>query len=179
MRISPVRSGATALVLLLFLFACKKSAEVDPTSLPDINAQLRPYVTTQTTAVKTGPGNEFRTITEIKANSRVNVVGRDGDWVLIVSRKGNAPGFIEITSVKPGTGEEPEAAPPVVRGRHEVLTNAQVRSGPGLHYPVVAQIAKGTIINVVSEENGWLRVESKRGNQPGYVEASLARPKAN
>ncbi|HWO41695.1 MAG TPA: SH3 domain-containing protein [Candidatus Eisenbacteria bacterium] len=173
------RSGAAALAGLLLLSGCKKSADLDPRSLPDINAQLRPYVTTRTTAVKTGPGNEFRTIAEIKANSRVNVVGRDGDWLLIVSKKGNAPGFIEIGSVKPGTGEESEAAPPVVRGRHEVLANTQVRSGPGLHYPVVAQISKGTIINVASEENGWLRVESKRGNQPGYVEASLARPTTN
>jgi hypothetical protein len=41
---------------------------------------------------------------------------------------------------------------------------------------VVANIAKGTKLNVVEEEKGWLKVESKRGNKPGYVEASLAKP---
>jgi len=51
-----------------------------------------------------------------------------------------------------------------------------VRSGPGLHYPVVADLTKGTKITVVDNENGWLKVESKRGNKPGYVDASFARP---
>jgi uncharacterized protein YgiM (DUF1202 family) len=51
-----------------------------------------------------------------------------------------------------------------------------VYSGPGLHYPVVAEIKKGTKINVVDEEKGWLKVESRRGNKPGYVEASIAKP---
>ena len=51
-----------------------------------------------------------------------------------------------------------------------------MRSGPGLHYPVVANIPKGTKLNVVEEDKGWLKVESKRGNKPGYVEANLAKP---
>jgi uncharacterized protein YraI len=51
-----------------------------------------------------------------------------------------------------------------------------VHSGPGLQYPVVANIPKGIKINVTNEEKGWLRVESKQGNPPGYVEASLAKP---
>jgi hypothetical protein len=42
----------------------------------------------------------------------------------------------------------------------------------------VASISKGTKLNVVEEDKGWLKVESKRGNKPGYVEASLARPAA-
>jgi uncharacterized protein YgiM (DUF1202 family) len=44
---------------------------------------------------------------------------------------------------------------------------------------VVAEIKKGTKINVVDEEKGWLRVESRRGNKPGYVEASIAKPLAS
>ena len=56
------------------------------------------------------------------------------------------------------------------------MTDTQVRGGPGLHYPALADIAKGTKLNVVDEEKGWLKVESRRGNKPGYVEASLAKP---
>jgi len=48
-----------------------------------------------------------------------------------------------------------------------------------LQYPVVANIPKGIKINVVNEEKGWLKVESKQGNPPGYVEASLAKPADN
>jgi hypothetical protein len=28
----------------------------------------------------------------------------------------------------------------------------------------------------VDEDNGWLKVESKHGNPPGYVDANAARP---
>ncbi|MGH7826194.1 MAG: SH3 domain-containing protein [Candidatus Binatia bacterium] len=175
-----INRWAAGLAVLVAVAGCKKATDVvDPKSLPDLNAQIRPYVTVESASVKTGPGVEFRTIAQLKPNSRVNAVGRDGDWILIVSRKGNAPGFIPIAAVKPSTGEEQESSTPPVKGKYEVLINTQVRSGPGLHYPAVADIPKGTAINVVNEEKGWFRVESKRGNQPGYVEASLARPKTS
>jgi uncharacterized protein YgiM (DUF1202 family) len=176
----------TCLVVLLsalVLTACKdKGPSGNPQELADLNTLIRPYVTTANTTVKSGPGSQFRTLAQIPQNAKVQVVGRDGDWVLIVSKKGNAPGFIELASVKPSTGEEQEApAAPVakVEGQYESLTGTQVRSGPGLHYPVVADIKKGTKLNVVAEENGWLKVESKRGNKPGYVDASLAKPIAS
>jgi uncharacterized protein YgiM (DUF1202 family) len=157
---------------------CKKPVDTaDPKRIPDLNQQVRPFVTVESTRVRSGPGPEFRVIAEIKPNSRVNVVGKDGEWLLIVSKKGNAPGFIEMAAVKPSTGDEQESVTTPIEGRYEVLTNTQLRSGPGLHYPVVAKLTKGTAINVVNEEKGWLRVESKRGKQPGYVEANLARPK--
>ena len=165
----------TVLVSALTLSACK-GKDSEPKDLPDLNAQVRPYITTENTQVKAGPGPQFRTLAQIPQNAKVQVVGRDGDWVLIVSKKGNAPGFIELASVKPSSGEEPESPAPKVEGQFETLTGTHVRSGPGLNYPVVADIGKGTKINVVGEENGWLKVESKRGNKPGYVDASLAKP---
>lgn len=170
----------------LIVFACKGGDRADgdkatSKDLPDLTEQTRVYVTTSSTKVRTGPGTQFRTIAEIGNDAKVNVVGRDGDWVLIVSKKGNAPGYIEMASVTEWTGEgtSKENTPAVaVEGRYEALADTQVRSGPGLHYPVVASIAKGTKLNVVEEDKGWLKVESKRGNKPGYVEASLAKSAA-
>ena len=165
-------------LLSLTLGACKnKQDQVASDDLPDLSKQTRPYVTVENTRVRGGPGEQFKTIGEIKANAKVHVVGRDGNWLLIVSKKGNAPGYIEMESAKPGEGEEQEAdAPRPVEGKYVTLVNTQVRSGPGLHYPVVAEIPKGMKLNVVEEEKGWLKVESKQGRKPGYVDASLARP---
>lgn len=163
------------LASVLTLSACKEK-KTEPEGLPDLNAQLRPYVTTASTQVKAGPGSQFRTIAQIPQNAKVQVVGRDGDWALIVSKKGNAPGFIELASVRPSSGDEAESPAPKAEGQYEALTDTQVRSGPGLHYPVVANVRKGIKLNVVAEENGWLKVESKQGNKPGYVDASLTRP---
>jgi uncharacterized protein YgiM (DUF1202 family) len=168
--------GAAAIILLLSVAACKRKQDTTPTSdLPDLSTQTRPYVTIEATKVRTGPGSQFRIIGDIGPNAKVQVVGRDGEWVLIVSKKGNAPGYIDIGAVKPASGEENET-PPVTQGKYEVLVDTQVRSGPGLQYPVVAKIPKGIKINVVNEEKGWLKVESKQGKPPGYVEASLAKP---
>ena len=84
-----------------------------------------------------------------------------------------------MASIATWTGETAkETVTPSVEGRYEALTDTQVRSGPGLHYPVVASISKGTKLNVVEEDKGWLKVESKRGNKPGYVEAGLTKPAA-
>src|SRR5437867_3903077 len=165
------------LIALLPLSACKgKEPASKPQELPDLNAQIHSYVTLENTKLRTGPGTQFRTIAEIRQNSKVQVVGKDGDWVLIVSKKGNAPGYIEMASVKASEGEVKEGLNPQAEGKYETVADTQVRSGPGLHYPVVANIPKGTKLNVVEEEKGWLKVESKRGNKPGYVDASLAKP---
>ncbi|MGH7793591.1 MAG: SH3 domain-containing protein [Candidatus Binatia bacterium] len=176
-----VRTLPWILVALISLtaLACQKEEKTAGLSdLPDLNEQARVYVTTESTRVRSGPGQQFRAIAEIARDAKVNVVGRDGDWVLIVSKKGNAPGYIEMASVKSGDGETKQTLDPSAEGRYEALTDTQVRSGPGLHYPVVASISKGTKLNVVEEDKGWLKVESKRGNKPGYVEASLAKPAA-
>jgi uncharacterized protein YgiM (DUF1202 family) len=167
-------------VALLIVSACKgKDSPPKPQELPDLNAQIRSYVTVENTAVRAGPGSQFRAIAQIRRDAKVQAVGRDGDWLLIVSKKGNPPGYIDMASVKPGSGQEQEAAATPMEGKYETLVDTQVRSGPGLHYPVVAKVKKGMKVNVVNEEKGWLKVESKRGNPPGYLEATLARPVGN
>ncbi len=143
------------LTFLIFsgLLGCKEGhKEADSKGLPDLNAQMRPYITIENTKLRAGPGPQFRAIGEIGRDATVQVVGRDGDWVLIVSRKGNAPGYIEMTSIE---------------------------ASSGAHYPVVAEIKKGTKLDVVDQEKGWLKVESRRGNKPGYVEATIAKPVAS
>src|SRR5262245_24916454 len=166
-------------LILLGLLGCKgKQKEAfESKELLDLNAQMRPYMTIDNTKLRTGPGPQFRAIAEIRRDAKVQVVGRDGDWVLVVSKKGNPPGYIEMAAVEPGNGvEKQESSAPPVEGKYETLVDTRVHSGPGVHYPAVAEIKKGTKINVVDEEKGWLKVESKRGNKPGYVEASITKP---
>jgi uncharacterized protein YgiM (DUF1202 family) len=186
---SNVASWSGIVLIALGALACDRTEKKGIlTDLADLNEQTRAYVTISNTKVRSGPGTQFRPIADIGADAKVNVVGRDGEWVLIVSKKGNAPGYIEMASVTAWTGEAAERASDAgksepaasekkdVAGRYEALTDTQVRSGPGLHYPVVADVSKGTKLNVVEENKGWFKVESKRGNKPGYVEANLTKP---
>ena len=185
---SNVARWSGIVLIALGALACDRAEKKGSLSdLADLNKQTRAYVTTSNTKVRSGPGTQFRPIAEIGADAKVNVVGRDGEWVLIVSKKGNAPGYIEMASVTAWTGEAAEGASTAgksepaasdkkdVAGRYEALTDTQVRSGPGLHYPVVADVSKGTKLNVVEESKGWFKVESKRGNKPGYVDANLTK----
>jgi uncharacterized protein YgiM (DUF1202 family) len=171
-------SGALSIVVLLFVGnACKKNTEItDPKQVTDIS-QTHPFVIVDNTMVRTGPGQQFKTIAVVRRDSKVNVVGRDGEWLLIVSKRGNnPPGYIELTTVKPGTAEEQDYASPQVDGPWELLADTQVRSGPGPENKVVAEVKKGMKINVIGEEKSWLKIESKSGNPPGYVEKSQAKP---
>src|SRR5262245_3431093 len=120
---------SSILMLIALLSACKgKESASKSQELPDINAKIRYYITLENAKVRTGPGTQFRTIAEIRQNSTVHVVGRDGEWVLIVSKKGNGPGYVQTASVKPGTGEEQESSTPP--GKYEAAVDTEVRSGP-------------------------------------------------
>lgn len=96
------------------LLGCRgkqKEAEVASNDLLDLNAQMRLYVTVENTKVRSGPGTQFRTISEIGRDAKVQVVGRDGDWVLIVSKKGNPPGYIEMSSIEPSNSDKKQESP--------------------------------------------------------------------
>ena len=52
------------------------------------------YETTRATEVHEQPGESSRVISRIGRGTRVNVVRSDGDWLEVVSKRGNPPGFI-------------------------------------------------------------------------------------
>lgn len=101
-------------LILVSLLGCKgnqKEAAIGSKNLLDLNAQMRLYVTVENTKVRSGPGTQFRTISEIGRDAKVQVVGRDGDWVLIVSKKGNPPGYIAMSSIEPSNSDEKQESP--------------------------------------------------------------------
>ena len=170
-------------VILLTAIACKGKEKVaDIRALPDLNQQARPYVTIENTRVRAGPGPQFRVLAEVPRDAQLTAVGRDGEWVLIVSKKGNQPGFVSMASVRAADGTARITARAEIKSpnKYQTVADTPLRSGPGLQYPVLTDLTKGTRINVVDQENGWLRVESKQeGRKPGYVDASYARRTEN
>jgi uncharacterized protein YgiM (DUF1202 family) len=54
--------------------------------------------------------------------------------------------------------------------------DVKVRNGPGTRYKIIAEIKSGTKVNVAGRESGWLRVVSKKGNPPGYIDERFAKP---
>lgn len=170
---------ALPLVALLVVFSsCTNKPGIESKEPAEISELTRAYVTTQDTIVRSGPGSEFKPLAKIGPDAKVDIIAKQGEWLLIVSKKGNAPGFIDAGTVQPA-GADWEPAVVAVEGPYRVLADTQVRSGPGAHYEVVANVPKGIKINVIGSEEGWLKVQSKHGKPPGYVDGSHAQPMVN
>jgi N-acetylmuramoyl-L-alanine amidase len=115
----------------------------------------------------------YEVIATLPKGIAINVVGREGYWLRIESKHGGKAGYIDEQFAQPGAAMEsaaPKAATPSVAGTYRTLSEVDLRAGPGTNYPVVAKIRSGVRVNAVRAEGDWLRIESKKGNKPGYLE---------
>ncbi len=162
-----------AVALILAAGACRNQEAAEYESTAASTEQTRPYVTTADVRVRSGPGTQYKVVAEIKSGTRVNIASSDGEWLKVVSKQGNPPGYIPERSARP-TGEPVKRRSSFVEGSYTATTDTLVREGPGLHYKSVAKITKGMKVRVVDAEGDWLKVQSKRGNPPGYIEKKSA-----
>lgn len=110
----------------------------------------------------------------------IGIVGEDGKTVY--ESQGTIAGFVTsdaskwdcfapFKDVDYSAGGQPMEGGVQVSYRVEVTTKSgplNVRSGPGLEYPVIARIPKGTVVDVWMEyPSGWLFVDDD--GQTGYV----------
>ncbi len=167
-------SWGPILILLLIFIGCKKSDQADSKAAPDLTKQTQAYLTIGETIVRSGPGPQFKAIGRIRGNTQIDVVGRDGEWLLIVSKHGNPPGYIDARNASPSP-KETQAPPIKAAGDYVAVSDTELRKGPGLEYPVVTKVREGMKLNVVGVERGWLRIESKHGRAPGYMDPTYAR----
>ena len=72
----------------------------------------------------------------------------------------------------------PPASAQQIKGTYETTAEVPLREGPGNFHKVVTTLPKGIQINVVGKEGYWLKVESKHGGKPGYIDEQFARPAA-
>lgn len=131
------------------------------------------YETTADVNIRSGPGTKYDAVTTIPKGIKVNVVGREGDWMKVESKQGNKPGYINEKYARPLETEQvaqAKTATPSVAGAYRTLRDVELRDGPGTKFKVVTTLPAGIKINVVRAEGDWLRVESKKGGKPGYVE---------
>jgi hypothetical protein len=63
---------------------------------------------------------------------------------------------------------------PRVQGAFQTVRETSVFSGPSENTAIVANIGKGTKINVVDSSDGWLEIRSKHGRPPGFIRKEAA-----
>ncbi|MEO6165823.1 MAG: SH3 domain-containing protein [Candidatus Binatia bacterium] len=62
-----------------------------------------------------------------------------------------------------------------IKGSYETTAEVPLREGPGNFHKVITTLPKGIQIHVVGKEGFWLKVESKHGGKPGYIDEGFAR----
>lgn len=146
------------------LWAAQVSAQAAPSS----------YETTGDAPLRRGPGNFHEAITTLPKGIKINVVGREGYWLKVESKHGGKPGYIDEKFAKPITAQAAQGAPTpaaaAVAGPYRTLAEIDLREGPGTQHRVVTRLPAGIKVNVVRAEGDWLRVESKLGGKPGYLQ---------
>jgi len=131
------------------------------------------YTTTDDVPLRAGPGTNHPILTTLPKGIKIHVVGKEGFWLKVESKHGAKPGYIDEKFARLETST-PTAAPKTtttsVAGTYRTLKDVDLREGPGTKYPVVTKIPSGIVVNVIRAEGDWLRVESKKGGKPGYLE---------
>lgn len=132
------------------------------------------YTTTADVPLRAGPGTNHPVITTLPKGIKINVVAKEGYWLKVESKHGDKPGYIDekfaLRETTAQTSAPKSAAPASTAGAYRTIKEVDLRQGPGTKYPVVAKIPADVKVNVVRAEGDWLRVESKKGGKPGYVE---------
>jgi uncharacterized protein YraI len=132
------------------------------------------YETTQDVPLRAGPGTNHPVITTLPKGIKINVIAKEGYWLKIESKHGGKPGYIDEQFARPATAAQTRAPKTTTAasaaGAYRTIKDVELRDGPGTKYKAVTTLPAGMKVNVVRAEGDWLRVESKKGGKPGYVE---------
>jgi N-acetylmuramoyl-L-alanine amidase len=137
------------------------------------------YVTTANVRLRKGPGTTYEVVTTIPKNVNVNVVGKEGAWLRIESKHGGKPGYISESYARPLTAQQiaqPKTSPQFIAGSYRTLRETELREEPALTSRVITKLPANIKLNVIRSEGDWLRVESKHGGKPGYVQRQSVEP---
>jgi uncharacterized protein YgiM (DUF1202 family) len=137
------------------------------------------YVTTADVNLRKGPGTNYEIVTTIPKGVNINVVGKEGYWLKVESKHGGQPGYMDEQYAQPVSAQQSgqtKTSPLSSAGPYRTLRETDLREGPALTSRVITKLPANIKINVVRSEGNWLRVESKHGDKPGYVERQSAEP---
>jgi len=134
------------------------------------------YVTTTTVDVKQGPRANSTTIRRFAKGTTVAIMDKERPWLKVrLSEHENRHGYIDARLAVIKTQPEVIQLRSPIPGVYRTTTMVNLRQGPGENYAIISKIPKDTTIVVIGMEGNWLRIASKHGAPPRYIERSYAR----
>jgi len=132
------------IILLEFIFFC-----------PAVNAQEFPYlaeIITEKINIRSGQNENFEKIGKLNKGDQVVVVGRSYAWDKIKLPPG-ADSYIAgnfVQDLGDGIG--------MLKG-----DRVNVRAGRGTTFAVIGSLKKGTLVRILEQKDGWVKIEPVEG----------------
>jgi lysozyme len=144
-----------------------------PTPVPNPVPTPEPAPLPKATVIKNdapvfnAPVNSLPAIGTLKLDQIVEIAESKPGWVRIKT----PAGWMELSSLKLEGDQTGETPPPPV-GEYAICRAhaLNVRSGPGVSFPVVGGIQLGERVRILSRQNNWAQLESPAGwSQGSYL----------
>ena len=140
-----------SLIIILSLFALTTAyaQEEAKENFPKIG-----HVKNDGAAVRSGDNVNFESLCVMSKSDSVKVIDRRYSWLkILLPRKAFLyinKDYVDLTSDEKGVG--------IVNA-----SNVNLRAGAGTRYSIVGQVSKPEKISIVSENNGWYKIEPPYG----------------
>jgi uncharacterized protein YgiM (DUF1202 family) len=112
------------------------------------------YIKNDGAVVRAGDNVNFENLCALSKSDSVKVIGRRYSWLKILLPKGAFlyinKDYVDLTSDEKGIG--------VINA-----ANVNLRAGAGTRYSIICQISKPEQVSIISEDNGWYKIEPPYG----------------
>jgi len=112
------------------------------------------YIKNDEAVVRAGDNINFEKLCYLSKSDSVQVTGRRYSWLKILLPKEAFlyinKDYVDLTSNEKGIG--------VINA-----TNVNLRAGAGTRYAIVGQVSKPKQVSIISEDNGWYKIEPPYG----------------
>ncbi len=115
--------------------------------------------------VRSGPGVSYPIVAGLKYGQKVKVLKRQNGWAQFESPAGwSSEAYLTFSSN--GSTTPTDTVPPTTTAGSYGICNTSglnVRSGPGVSYPIVGGLTYGQRVKILTHKNGWAQIESPTG----------------
>lgn len=154
--------------------------------LPALASPSQVQVTVDKLNVRSGPGLTYKVVSQIPANTKLPVVKEEANWYQVKLPNGGT-GWLAAWLVKPQTSSTTVPNLPTANSSKTATASAtyiqattddlNVRSGPGLTFPVVQTIDQDSSYPVLQKNGQWVKIKLSP-NQDGWVAGWLIAEKS-
>ncbi|MBP3931355.1 MAG: SH3 domain-containing protein, partial [Peptostreptococcaceae bacterium] len=120
-------------------------------------------VTATSLNVRSGPSTNNSVLFSVKKNEKVDILDSMSGWYKISTSKGKT-GWASSEYINTNIDSNSDTN----ENKKVVTANSlNMRSGASTSYRVITKLSKGTVVEVISESNGWSKI--KNNGRLGYV----------